>query len=46
MMLKYGHLMLPEVALLEIFLYKVTLCIDFTDETVVQRHIPVIKIYF
>ena len=40
MVLKHGHLMLPEV-----FPAKITLDIDFTDETVVQCDFPVVK-YF
>ena len=40
MVSKYGHLMLPSGA----FPDKVTPDIDFTDETVVQCDVPVVKI--
>ena len=40
MLSKYGHLMLP----LGIFPDKVTPGIDFTDEAVGQREVPVVKI--
>ena len=41
MVSKYGHVMLPKV-----FPDNVTCDIDFTDQAVVQCHVPVAKIIF